>query len=364
MVSNINSLKKILNGKTKLLAVLKANAYGHGAVKCAQICQQNGVDYIGVACANEGSILRDAGVTLPIIIFGASFDVDIEVAIKKRLTLTVGSIFDAYEIARTAEKLDMSAEVHIMVETGMIRLGLTPDDIGEAAIKTISLMPKLNVTGIYSHLATSDWEDKTFAHKQLGKFIDFCDKIKHSGLDIPIRHIANSGSTLDDIERFGLSFVRAGIALYGLPPSSTEKGAKEMSKMGLKPVMSVKSKVAWVDEIEAGQSVGYSRAFYAVKKTKIAVICAGYADGYSRLLSNKARVLINGEYANVVGNVCMDQFMVDVTHIKDITPGDDAVLIGEQNGKTVTPQELADHSGTINYEIVTGISERVPRIFI
>jgi len=364
LVKNIAVLKGITNGKTKLLAVLKANAYGHGAVQSALICQQQGVDYIGVACANEGAILRNSGVTLPVVIFGTSFGADIEMAIQCGLILTVSGMSCAQEIEQAAGKLGLTAEVHIMVETGMVRLGFAPNDGGIAEIKQIASMPNIRISGIYSHLATSDWEDKTFAYEQLEMFGKFCEKLKDGGLDIPLRHISNSGGVIEGVERFGMSVVRIGIALYGLPPSSTKQGAGRMAEMGLKPVMTVKSKVAWVTEIEAGQSVGYSRAYFADKKTKIAVICAGYADGYSRLLSNNARVLINGEYAPVTGNICMDQFMVDVTHIENVAPGDDAVLMGEQNGKTISAEELAERSGTINFEVVTRISERVPRIFI
>jgi len=344
--------------------VLKANAYGHGAVKCALICQQHGIDYIGVACANEGAMLRDLGVTMPILVFGVCLGSDIDTAIERGLAQTVGSVVCAKDISATASRLNKVAEVHIEIDTGMAWIGFAPNDGGALGIKTIAQLPNMNITGAFSHLATSDWEDRTFANEQLAKFTSFCERLSQEGLHIQFRHISNSGGILDGVDRFGLSMARAGISLYGLPSNSTAQGAAKMAAMGFLPVLALKSKIACVRELNAEESVGYSRTYFTNKPTKIAVVSAGYADGYSRLLSNKGRVLINGEYANVVGNVCMDHFMVDITHIQNVKPNTDVVLIGEQNGNTITAEELAGHCGTINYEIVTGISERVPRVFI
>jgi alanine racemase len=322
------------------------------------------VDYIGVACAREGSALRDAGVTLPILIFGVALGSDIETAITRSLIQTVGDVNCAKQISDTASRLNAVADVHIEVDSGMAWIGFPDDGDGLAAIQKLRGFPNIRITGIFSHLAASDKKDKVFASEQLARFIRFNQRLDDAGVNIPFRHISNSGTILDGVERFGLSMVRAGISLYGLSPASNKQGADELAAMGMKPVLTLKSKVAHVRMLGAGHSVGYSRTYFTGKATKIAVVSAGYADGYSRLLSNRGRVLINGGYAPVIGNVCMDHFMADVTCIDNVSVGDDVVLLGEMGGKTVTAEELADICNTINFEIVTSISERVPRVFI
>jgi alanine racemase len=351
-------------GIPAVLAVLKANAYGHGAVGCAKVCQEAGVDFIGVACAREGVAFREAGVTLPILIFGVALGSDIEAALKNGLIQTVGCLSCAKNISDTAVRLNLTADVHIQVDTGMAWIGFPDNAQGKAALQAVSKLPNIRISGIFSHLAASDRKDKVFATEQLDRFLRFSDELADAGLQIPFRHISNSGTVLDGAERFGLSMVRAGISLYGLSPTSTKQGADELAQMGFRPVLTLKSKISHVRWLEAGQSVGYSRNYFTDKRTKVAVVSAGYADGYSRQLSNRGRVLINGEYADVIGNVCMDHFMVDVTHIEDVCAGGDVVLMGEWGGKVITVEEVADICNTLNYEVVTSITERVPRVFV
>jgi alanine racemase len=366
MSDNIKIIRKQINREkpTKLLAVLKANAYGHGAVESALLCQKTGVDMIGVACAREGAALRAAGVFIPILIFGVALGGDVEAALRHNLIQTVGDATCAEQISAAAVRLNRTADVHIQVDTGMAWIGFPADESGKAAIRAVSGLPNVNVAGIYSHLAESDKPAKGFSMEQLDGFKRFIGQLADVGLDIPFRHIANSGAILGGADAYGLSMVRAGISVYGLHPASSPYGADEIDNLGFKPALTLKSKVAHVKWMDENQSIGYSRTYFTTKRAKIAVVSAGYADGYFRGLSNRGRVIINGEYAPVVGNVCMDHFMADVTDIPDVRPGSDVTLIGQQGGKSVTAEELAELCGTINYEIITNISERVPRVFV
>lgn len=362
---NARIIKGMLPEETQLLAVVKADGYGHGMAEAAKAAAGGGASCFSVATVEEGVELRKLGFEQPILIFGAVFGGGISEAIEHGLSFTVYDHEQAEEISRHAGLAGKTAAVHIKLDTGMSRLGFMARDIfGEtqAVIETqkIAALHNIKVDGIYSHLAASE-SDKSFTALQLASFLEVTDRLAASGIK-PVRHIANSGAILYHPEAH-LDMVRAGIILYGLPPESNAGGAAHLAKLGIRPALCLKSRVASVKNIPANATVGYSRTYKAPQSFDCAVVTIGYADGYSRGLSNKGSVLVNGRRARIVGNVCMDQTMVDVSGI-DVKPGDEVVLIGESGGEKITAEELALLQGTINYEVVTTISERVPKIFL
>lgn len=362
IANNMAGIRAMINPQAQIMAVVKADAYGHGALEVSKTALAAGAAWLGVATAEEGVFLRENGIAAPILIFGVSIFNDVSVAVENGLTLTVCDLQSAWEASAAAVRLNKTADIHIKLDTGMSRLGFLPSQGAVDDILEISRLGGINITGIYSHLAASDSADGSFSHEQSDRFRSVLNALKDNGLDIPIVHISNSGSVLRHRE-LDFSMVRVGIALYGLPPSSDEKGCEELQRLGFEEALCLKARVSSVKEVEQGVTVGYSRTYVTSKKTKIATVTIGYADGYSRHLSNKGRVLIGGEFAPIIGNVCMDQLMVDVTHI-DAEVGDEVVLIGAQGRRKITATEVAALQGTINYETVTGISKRVPRKYI
>lgn len=355
---NIRQIRKRIEPKTKLLAVVKADGYGHGATEVSKICLYNGVDALGVATFDEGVTLRENSIPVPILIFGNTVDDRLETVINYKLTQTVFSFKLAKKLSDTAVKLGKTALIHIKIDTGMGRIGFKADRENLNVIDSIFSLPNVQVTGIFTHFATADEADKTFTRQQYKKFrfvTDALDEMGHSGL---IKHCANSGAILDcpDMQ---MDMVRSGIITYGMFPSTQTN-----TDIDLKPAMTWKSQVSFVKELDAGVSVGYGRTYYTNRETVVATVPVGYADGYSRHFSNRGRVLINGRFAPVIGNVCMDQMMVDVTDIPDVREGSEAVIMGRQGSSVITAEELAQLDGTINYEIVCNVGKRVPRVFV
>ena len=355
--NNVKEIKKRLDPKTRMLAVVKADGYGHGAVEVSKICLYNGADWLGIATCEEGAALRAANIPVPILILGYTVENRLETVIENRLTQAVFSYEMAELVSKTAVRMNKTAEVHIKIDTGMGRIGFLPNEENLKTIDKIFSLPNIKVTGIFTHFSTADETDKTFTKTQFERFLymtEGLEKMGHKGL---IRHCANSGAIID-LPEMQLDMVRAGIILYGMMPST------EVGDMKLMPAMSLKTHVSYVKEVDADTPIGYGRTFYTAKPSKIATIPIGYADGYSRQYSNRARVIVNGEYANIVGNVCMDQAMLDVTHIKDIKMGDEVTVMGISGDKCVSAEELAEISHTINYEIVCNVGKRVPRVYI
>jgi alanine racemase len=329
------------------------------------VCQAAGVDWLGVACASEGVELRGAGITLPILIFGVTNGAEISAAVENDLTMTVNDLTNAAEINAAAKRLSRIADIHIKADTGMARLGFVAGD-GDTVSRILSLggFGNISIGGIYTHLAESDSADLTFAREQLSRFNALLETLRGEGFAPPLVHIANSGCLISD-ELRGLTadktLVRSGIALYGLSPSSDRAGADKMARLGFKPVMTLKSRVVGVRDVERGQSVGYSRNYVAAERTTIATLSIGYADGYSRLLSNRGEVLINGKRRKIAGNVCMDLTMVEADD--GVKIGDEAVLIGEQGKENITFEETATLRQTITYEVLTGLSKRIEMFY-
>lgn len=356
--NNVKQIKKQLDKGTKMLAVVKADAYGHGAVEVSKICLFNGADQLGIATCEEGCALREANIPVPILILGYTVESRLETVIENDLTQAVFSVEMAQKLSQTAVRMGKTAKAHIKIDTGMGRIGFLPCEESLDVIDGIFKLPNLEITGIFTHFSTADEKDKTFTKTQFERFLYMTRGLEERGHTGLIRHCANSGAIID-MPELQLDMVRAGIILYGMLPS-TEVG----TQLDLIPAMSLKTHISYVKQVEAGTPIGYGRTYYTDKPSKIATVPIGYADGYSRAFSNKARVIVNGEYANVVGNVCMDQIMLDVTHIKDIKMGDEVTVMGCCGDKCVSAEELADIASTINYEIVCNVGKRVPRVYL
>ncbi len=356
--NNVREIRKKIEPQTKMLAVVKADAYGHGALEVSKVCLYNGADWLGIATCDEGVSLRKNNIFVPILILGYTVESQLDTVIKYDLTQTVYSAEMAQQVSQAAVKLNKTAKVHIKIDTGMGRIGFMPTLSSLDEIEKIFSLPNIEVTGIFTHFATADETDKTFTHEQYKRFRFVTDALYEKGHTNLIRHCANSGAILD-MPELQMDMVRAGIILYGLLPSG------EVSKdINLKPAMSLKTQISYVKEVEAGVSIGYGRKYYTDKPSKIATIPIGYADGYSRNFSNKARVIVNGCYANVVGNVCMDQTMIDVSHIENVKMGDCVIVMGTCGDLCVSAEELAGLNTTINYEILCNVGKRVPRVYV
>ncbi len=356
--NNIREIKKRIKAKTQLLAVVKADAYGHGAEEVAKVCLYNGADQLAVATCDEGVQIRQWSIQVPVLILGNTVEGQLETVVNYNLTQAVFRYETAKLMSDIAVRLNKTALVHIKIDTGMSRIGFLPNDESIEEIERIFALPNLKVTGIFTHFATSDEKDKTFTNVQYKKFRFVTDKLQNKGYKGFIRHCANSGAILD-MPELQLDMVRAGIIIYGMYPSN------EVSHpINLIPAMSLKSQISYVKYLEENVSVGYGRTYFTTKKTKVATVPIGYADGYSRAFSNKARVIVKGHYAPVIGNVCMDQMMINVSEIPDVNEGDSVIIMGSDGKNTVSPEELAAISGTINYEIVCNVGKRVPRVYI
>ena len=353
---NFECIKKSIPDNVKIMPVIKADGYGHGALIFAKAMEDKS-DYFAVAILEEALELRQSGINIPIMLLGYTNPICFEEALNNDITITILSKDDAKILSETAKSMGKTAKIHIPIDTGMGRIGFSPDENAIEEILEIASLENIFLEGIFTHFATSDEEDKEFTHLQADRFKKFKAMLENKGLDVKIYHCANSGAIIGHKE-FSFDMVRAGIILYGLYPSD-EVDKKELD---LKPVMSLESHISFVKTIKKGDSVSYGRTFTAEKEMKIATIPVGYADGYPRLLSNKGRVIVRGEYAPIVGRICMDQFMIDVTHIENVNVGDRVILMGSQGDRTVSAEEIAEYAQTINYEISCGISKRVPRV--
>lgn len=349
---NIKELKKKIGEGVSVLAVVKADAYGHGAVGVAADIQDT-VDYFGIAELGEALELREAGVKKPILILSYTSPYQYETLVANDITQTVFNYKDAVAISNAAVKLNKTALVHIALDTGMSRIGFSCDDASVETVKNISLLPNIKVEGLFSHFACADSEDRTATEAQLKLFREFSKKLENAGVNIPIKHICNSAGLLTGCEQFDM--VRLGIIMYGLYP---EKWVDDGS-VNIRPAMRIVSHIIHIKEVPEGTGVSYGHTYFTKGKTRIATVCIGYADGYQRALSNKGRVLINGAFAPIIGRVCMDQLMVDVTGLENARVGDEVTLLGKDGENVITPEELAQLTGTVNYEVVCQFQKRV-----
>ncbi|MDE6188777.1 MAG: alanine racemase [Clostridia bacterium] len=343
--SNIVKIKSLLSHSTKLAFVVKANAYSHGAVEVAKACEDL-VDFFGVATAEEGAELRKNGLNLPILILGATLPNDFNLLTEYDLQATVYSLESAILLNSYCEQNFVKAKVHLAVDTGMGRIGFLPNE-KDLALKAAALA-NLNIEGIFTHFACADSKDKTFTKLQTERFEDFIAYLKKSGVNIPLVHASNSAGVLDGGYSYGM--VRCGLIAYGLYPSQEVE-----KKIELAPALSWHTLITHIKTLSKGSSVSYGATFVAEREVKVATLSVGYADGYPRILSGKASVLVKGKRAKIIGRICMDQMMIDVTDIDGVNVFDEVTLIGSQGEERISAEELADLANTINYEILCGI---------
>ncbi len=358
---NMVHMKENIAENTKILAVIKTDGYGHGGVPIAKMLEQ--LDFMfGYAAATyeEAHVLREAGVKKPILILGYTFPYCYEELIREEIRPAVYRRDTVEELATAAAKVGKKAKVHIKVDTGMGRIGITPDEEGLEFVRFLMEHPELEVEGIFTHFAKSDETDKTSANHQLELFQNFIDKIQTElGITIPVKHCSNSAAILE-MPQANMDMVRAGITTYGLYPS--EEVSKDI--VPLRAAMSLYSHIVYCKTIHAGQSVSYGGLFTATKDTRVATIPVGYGDGYPRSLSGKGYVLIHGKKAPILGRVCMDQFMVDISEIPEAMEGDKVTLLGMDGTERITAEELGELSGRFNYEFVCDLGKRIPRVYI
>lgn len=355
---NILNIKKHVGKKCKICLAIKANAYGHGAIVLAFFAQENKLaDFLGVATVSEGVELRENGITLPILKFSPCLSYEIPAAIDYKITLTVASLDFAKELSYYAKLKKITIPVHIKVDTGMGRIGFKYENSFKN-IKKIVELENIKIEGLYTHFPSSDEKNKDFSFYQIKLFKKLISKLENIGINIPIKHMANSGAIFDITESF-FDMVRPGIMIYGYPPSNEVK-----KTVKIKPVMTLITKVNSIKLFNPGETISYGRTYTIKNKTYIAVLPAGYADGYNRLLSNKSKVIINNNYYPQVGRVCMDQIMINLGLNHNINIGDTAILMGKSKNKSFTAFDMAKIVGTISYEILCNINKRVPRIYI
>ena len=358
---NMDRMYGKLSPETKMIGVIKTDGYGHGAVPIGRELET--LSYVfghATATAEEAFLLRRAGLKKPILILGYTFPYCYEELIRQEIRPAVFRRDMLEELNACAGKLGKKAVVHVKVDTGMSRIGIRTDEEGLAFMDWALGLQHIVVEGIFTHFARADERDKKSANEQLSRFTEFVEKVKcRTGKEIPIEHCSNSVGILTMPEA-NLSAVRAGITLYGLSPS--EEVTKDC--LSLQPVLSLKSHLVYIKEVEAGTPVSYGGTYVTKKRMRIATVPVGYGDGYPRSLSNKGYVLIRGKRAKILGRVCMDQFMVDVSDISGVVEGDEVTLIGRDGAEEITMESLGTLSGRFNYELACDLGKRIPRIYL
>ena len=355
---NIVNLKKNLKEGTKVSAVVKSDGYGHGAV-CVARTVDDIVDSFAVATIDEGVELRNNKIDKPIYILGYTHDSQM----KRACEFEIRPAIYTYEMAKAASdaavSLKKDIKIHLKVDTGMGRIGFKDNDESVEVIKKISKLPNVVIEGIFTHFATADEKDKDKTYKQMERFKNFIAKLENEGIKIAIKHCSNSAAMME-IKDANMDNVRAGIAMYGLYPSDEV----DKNSVKLRPALSLVSHVTFVKDIDEGTPISYGGTFVAEKKMRVATVPVGYGDGYRRSLSNKGYVLINGKKAHILGRVCMDQFMVDVSDIEGVKIGDKVTLIGKNKDENISVEEMAEIAkDTFNYEIICDLGKRIPRVY-
>ncbi len=353
---NIYKMKSMIKPDMKILAVVKADAYGHGAVGVS-LRIRDLADYFGVATIDEAVELRRAGITEPILIIGYTDSEDFPKLIEHDITQAVYDVAECEKLSQAAIAAGKKVKVHLKVDTGMGRIGFSTDQTGVCDALKLKDMAGLDIEGIFTHYAKADELDKSYSCQQKERFSDFIHSLEQGGITFAIKHIDNSAGTmeLDDHE---FDMVRLGIVTYGLYPS------EEVDKsVDIKPVMTLISHVSHVKTVEPGTAISYGGTYVTDSVRRIATVTVGYADGYPRAQSNLGRVIIRGQYAPIVGRVCMDQMMIDVTDIPDVSVKDEVILIGGTEDKYISVEEVAQYANSFNYELVCHIGRRVPHVY-
>ena len=357
---NVRAIRRITSKKAEIMGIVKADAYGHGVMGVTRTLLDNGVTRLAVSMLDEAIQLRKSGIDVPILILSYTDPRRAEEIIQNEVTQTVFSHDLANALSEAAIKLGRNVKIHIKIDTGMTRVGFMP---GYSAVKNvveISKLPGIIIEGLFTHFASADEKDKSYTQMQFERFMSICSELNRIGVYIPVKHAANSAAIMEFPETH-LDLVRPGLILYGMYPSEEV----DKTKIDLRPAMTLKANVTLVKEVDPGTCISYGRLFTTERHSKVATIPIGYADGYTRLLNGKGKVLINGEPAPVVGKICMDQCMVDVTDLKTgVSVGDEVVLFGSQGSNRITIEEVAAQIGTINYEVVCIIGKRIPRVYL
>lgn len=358
IAQNVRNIKKLIGEKKELMAVVKGNGYGHDILEISSVVLKNGATRLAVARLEEGIFLRKAGIAVPILVLGLTLEQQAELLVAYNLTPTVSKYETVEKLSKFAAREDKIVKVHIKVDTGMGRIGIFPNHVLDF-VKKIKAFKNIEIEGIFTHFSVADEKDKTYTKAQFKKFMEILTILEEEEIKIPVKHVGNS-ATLLDFPYMWLDLVRPGISIYGLYPSTeVQKTVK------LIPAHSFKTRIIFLKELPEGEYLSYGRTYTTKRRTKVASLPVGYADGYNRLLSNQGEVLVRGRRFPVIGRVCMDQTMIDVTNLPQVEAGDEVVLWGRQGQEEITVQEVAEKIGTINYEIVhLPDKKRVPKLFI
>lgn len=354
---NFHEVTRRADGRS-VLAVVKAQAYGHGAVEISRQLVGLGAGMLGVALLEEGRELRSAGITAPILVLGALFPEQADEVVSLKLTSVVFTRSMVNALSRAAQQRGISVDVHVKIDTGMGRIGVSPEDAPEY-IEHIRSLPGVVVQGLMTHFSDADLCDKKFASLQMDRFEILLEKLDAARMAVPVRHAANSAAVLD-FPRAMFTMARPGLMLYGYNPL---EAGPERASADVRPILSLVTRIAFIKKVAAGTPISYGRTFLTKRESLIATLPIGYADGYNRRLSNLGQALVGGVRVPLVGRVCMDMCMADVTEVPGVTEGDQVVLIGEQGAQRITADDIARETGTIAYEVLCGISSRVPRIY-
>lgn len=354
---NLQNTRKIIKPGTKLMAIVKADGYGHGAVAVARAVRPL-VDAYGVAIVEEGIELRNSKITEPVLVLGCTPPELLPELVTYDIMPAVADYGFARLLSEEAQRQNKIAGIHIKLDTGMSRIGFSITEESVETIKKISRLPGIKIEGCFSHFSKADETDKTYAKKQLESFLWMLGRLSEEGIQIPIRHISNSAGIMD-LPEANLDMVRSGISTYGLYPSEEVK--KE--RLPLEPAMSIRSRISFLKEVPAGTCIGYGGSYVTQKPTRVATVPVGYGDGYPRALSNQGRVLIQGKSCPIIGRVCMDQFMVDVSSLSSVQNAEEVILLGKSGEEEITMEEIGNLSASFNYEAACDVGKRIPRVY-
>lgn len=357
VVFNMESMRKRIAPGTGMIGVVKTDGYGHGAVPIVKVMAPYVQGY-AVATIDEALILRRHGIEKPILILGVTHQSRYEELISSQIRPAVFTMEQAVPLSELAVRMGRKAKIHLVLDTGMSRIGMSPDEEGVELAAAIGALPGIEIEGMFTHFARADEADKRCAELQLEKYLRFADMLKQRGMEIPVKHCSNSAGIID-LPQSNLDAVRAGISIYGMYPSDEV----DKAQVPLKPVLSLKSFITYVKTVDPGCEISYGGTFRAVKQMRVATIPVGYGDGYPRGLSNRGYVLIHGKKAPILGRICMDQFMADVTEIPEAEVDSEVTLIGRDAGEQITVEELAALCGGFHYELVCDLGKRVPRVY-
>ncbi|MDD3253866.1 MAG: alanine racemase [Lachnospiraceae bacterium] len=358
VIYNMESMQKNLKPGTGMIGVVKTDAYGHGSVPVARAIDPFVQGY-AVATVEEALILRHHKITKPILILGVTHPSHDQELIEEAIRPAIFTMEQAKPLSELAVSMGKLVKIHLALDTGMGRIGMRPDEQGADLAAGIAALPGIEIEGMFTHFARADETDKQSAHAQLARYLHFVELLEARGVKIPIKHCSNSAGIVD-LPQANLNVVRAGITIYGMYPSDEV----EQERVPLRPVMGLKSFITYVKEVEPGQEISYGGTFVADKPMRVATIPVGYGDGYPRNLSNRGYVLIDGKRARILGRVCMDQFMAEVTEIPAAAVDTEVTLLGRDGEEQIRVEDLAKAGGGFHYEIVCDIGKRVPRVYV